>query len=192
MARPGDEIVNEHMGARIVFRHTTEETRGEFLQFDFYLRPHKGVASEHVHPRQVESFQVLSGSVRGRMAFQEQSVPQGGSVVVPAGTPHIWWNDTVGEAHLLVEFRPALKTELFVETVFGLARAGKTRADGLPKSLFQMAVLLDSYRDEIRPLRIPAPVRAVMVNAVAPIARRLGFRERYPEFSPVPQPDSKR
>jgi quercetin dioxygenase-like cupin family protein len=192
VARPGDEIVNVNMGARIVFRRTTEETRGEFLQFDFFLRPHKGVASEHIHPRQVESFKVMAGTMRGRMSGEERSVANGGSVAVPAGTPHIWWNDSEGEAHLLVEFRPALKTEVFFETVFGLARTGKAREDGLPKSILQMAVLLDSYRDEINPLRIPAPVRTVMVNAVAPVARRLGYRERYPEFSPSPIPGGSR
>jgi quercetin dioxygenase-like cupin family protein len=183
MAHAGDEIVNVNMGARIVFRRTAEETGGELLQFDFFLRSHKGVASEHLHPRQEERIEVLDGTVRGRLAGEERTVPRGGTVKAPPGTPHIWWNDGDGEAHLLVEFRPALKTEIFFETVFGLARTGKSRADGLPKSMLQMAVLLDAYRDEIDPLRIPAPIRAIMVTAVAPVARRLGYRERYPEFS---------
>jgi hypothetical protein len=51
MAKAGDVIENPDMGTRIVFRRTAAETRGELLQFDFFVQPHKGVASEHLHPR---------------------------------------------------------------------------------------------------------------------------------------------
>ena len=153
------------------------------LQFDFFLQPHKVVAPEHAHPRQEERFQVVTGAMRGRVVGQERSVSPGQWAVVPPGTPHIWWNDGEGEVHLVVEFRPALRTEDFLETVFGLGRAGKGRPDGRPKSRLQMAVLLAAYRDEFYPVEIPSLVRQVMVVVVAPLARWLGYRPRYPEFS---------
>src|SRR5438128_1152632 len=108
LAKAGDVIENVPMGGRIIFRRTARETAGELLQFDFFLRPHKGVARAHLHPVQEERFRVVSGTMRGRVAGAAQTVASGGSVVVSPGTPHIWWNDSDGEAHLEVEFRPAL------------------------------------------------------------------------------------
>ncbi len=183
MARAGDVIENPGMGARIVFRRTAAETRGELLSFDFFLRPHKGVASEHLHPKQEERFQVVTGSMCGHLAGEERRVPAGSSATAPPGVPHIWWNDSEGEAHLVVEMRPALSIEVFFETVYGLSRTGRATSNGLPKSMLQMAVLLDAYGDEFLPLSIPTLVRHAMVRGVAPVARLLGYRPSYPEFS---------
>jgi hypothetical protein len=66
-------------------------------------------------------------------------------VVVPAGTPHAWGNPGEEEVHLIVELRPALRTETFG----GLAKEGKVSPkNGLP-NLLQMAIILREYEDEI-------------------------------------------
>jgi hypothetical protein len=52
-----------------------------------------------------------------------------------------WWFPRSGphlgiggeeEGHVLVEFRPALNTETFFETMYGLARDGKVDENGVP------------------------------------------------------------
>jgi mannose-6-phosphate isomerase-like protein (cupin superfamily) len=48
------------------------------------------VPFEHVHPYQEERFDVLSGTARVSMRGQERDVGVGETVVVPAGTPHVW------------------------------------------------------------------------------------------------------
>src|SRR5215217_3421033 len=83
------------------------------------------VPFEHVHPYQEERFDVLSGTARVSMRGQERDVGVGETVMVPAGTPHVWGNPSEEELHVIVELRPALKMEEWFETVFGLQRDGK-------------------------------------------------------------------
>ncbi|MBA3367669.1 MAG: hypothetical protein H0T99_03170 [Geodermatophilaceae bacterium] len=82
----------------------------------------------------------------------------------------------------LVQFRPALDTETFFETYFGLARDGKVNKKGLPNPL-HMSVLARAYRRE---MRLSPPVQWVlgpMAILLAPIGRALGYRARYDAYS---------
>jgi quercetin dioxygenase-like cupin family protein len=174
LARTGDIIENPAMGGRVVFRRTARETNGELLQFDFFLKPSGTIAEPHVHPRQEERFYVIGGSMRGRIEGRDQSVAQDDVVVVPPGTSHDWWSDGDDEAHLLVEFRPALRIENFFEEAFALARAGKTDERGIP-NIWQRAVLIKEYRHEIYPAFAPRPVVLAGATLLAPIAHLLGY-----------------
>jgi len=60
--------------------------------------------------------------VRLRIARQARSV------VVPTGAAHVWGNPFDDPATITVAIRPALKTETFFETLFGLAKDGKINA----------------------------------------------------------------
>ena len=56
-------------------------------------RRHEGggrVPIEHVHPYIEERFEILSGTARLSMRGQLRDVGAGQTVVVPAGTPHVW------------------------------------------------------------------------------------------------------
>jgi quercetin dioxygenase-like cupin family protein len=175
MARSGDVIVNPGMGVRIVFQQTAQETKGELLQFDCFLQAGQVIAEEHIHPRQQETFQVVSGSLRGRVAGQEQQVGPGQVVVTPPRTPHVWWNDGAEEAQLLVEFRPAFQTEGLLETVFALSQAGKTDAHGMPNMLYR-ALLTEKYPDTMYPAFPPFRLLKIIMKILAPIARLRGYR----------------
>jgi hypothetical protein len=61
MARAGDELVNPVTGLRTVFRKTAQETSGELLQVDWIGEPGWTTGPDHVHPRQEEHFEGLSG-----------------------------------------------------------------------------------------------------------------------------------
>jgi hypothetical protein len=45
---------------------------------------------------------------------------------------YTWWIEGEEEGHVLVEFRPALNTETFFETMYGLARDGEVDENGVP------------------------------------------------------------
>jgi quercetin dioxygenase-like cupin family protein len=177
MARSGDTIVNPIMGAKIVFRQTAEETKSELLQFEFFLQPNRVVMGfDHVHPQMQESFQVISGSVRGRLAGQEREVAAGESVVAPPGTPHVWWNGGADEAHLLVEFRPALQMEGLLETAFALShQQGTTDAHGIPTMMYR-ALMTQKFGNLMYPAFPPRWIQKTIMNILAPIARLRGYR----------------
>ena len=184
MSHSGQRIDNPPMRSRIVFRKTAAETNGEFLEFDFFIEPGGTIARAHRHPRQDERFEVIAGRVRGRVRDEERTADTGDVVEMPRGVPHLWWNDGDVETHLRVRFRPALDTETFFETAFGLARDGKTGPNGIPRPL-QLAVLLAAHPGEFCPAAVPIPVLKLFVAVFAPIGRMLGYRARYPQYSDV-------
>lgn len=179
MARAGDAIENPVSGERIVFRQTAGETNGELLAFDYTLRPGGSVPFAHVHPRQEERFEIVSGRARIRVGRKKLTVGDGESVVVPAGTAHRLWNDGAEELRAIVEFRPVLRIEDGFEQLFALARAGKVGRLGLPRNPFRLAVLAYAFRDEIELTALPRLQRAV-TSMLAPVGRLLGYEAVQP------------
>jgi hypothetical protein len=81
---------------------------------------------------------------------------------------------------MIIEFRPALRSEEFFESYFGLGQDGKTDPQtGLP-NLVRMAVLLHEFRNEIHLARPPLPVQRAVFGSLALVGRLLGYPARYP------------
>ena len=182
MAGRGEALESPINGQRAVFRDTAQDTAGELLRLDFFVAPGGFLGNEHLHPVQEERVEVLSGSLRCRLGGAERTLGRGACVAVPPGMPHTLWNVGEEEAHALVEYRPALRTEVLFETLFGLGRDGKTDEGGSP-SLLQGAVMLEGYEEEYRLARPPLPVQKALVGVLAPIGRLLGYRASYPRYS---------
>jgi mannose-6-phosphate isomerase-like protein (cupin superfamily) len=183
MAKAGDTIESPPTGARIVFLKTARDTDGELLQIDDVMKGGGRVAIEHVHPHMEERFEILSGTARMSMRGQERDVGAGETVVVPAGTPHVWGNPHDDEVHLIIEFRPALRMEEWFETFFGLQKDGKVNPNsGLPNAL-QWAVISREYEDELYLASPPLLVQRVRFGLLATIGKLLGYKARYPKYS---------
>ena len=102
----------------------------------------------------------------------------------PPGTPHRWWNDSdEEEAHVLAELRPALNTETFFETGYGLARDGKTDENNVPSILQQAVTLTGINKGEIYLASPPVAVQKALLAALAPVGRLLGYKDHYPRYS---------
>jgi quercetin dioxygenase-like cupin family protein len=175
-------LIHPVTGERIVFRKRARDTGGELFEMDLYLAPGGFIAAPHVHPNQEERFEIRGTPVMFRVAGKERLYQPGEVATVPAGTPHVWWNPSHGEAATLVQFRPALDTETFFETFFGLAADGKVGKNGLPNPL-QMMVLAREYRHE---MQLPRPAQTVLgpiAMLLAPVGRALGYRGRYDRYS---------
>jgi quercetin dioxygenase-like cupin family protein len=169
-------------GERIIWRKVSADTRGELLEGDLFAKPGAFVAAAHVHPNQEERFEILSGSLTLRLDGQERMLRPGDVAVIPPGRPHQWWNSGDEEVHVLGQFRPALRTEIFFETFFGLGQDGKTNRKGLPNPL-QLAVLMREYEDEMRLARPPAVIQKIVSVPLAAVGRLRGYRAWYPQYS---------
>ena len=185
MARKGDVIENLVTEERITFLETSEDTGGELLRFEYVLPPGFSIP-EHIHPRQEERHEIVSGTLWGSVGGREWIFGEGQRVVCPPGVPHAWRNPSVNEKLRLVsEIRPPLHFETLFETGYGLARDGKTTGLGIPRNPLQLAVLLDETADMFYFTGLPLPVwRAslALFAALASVGRRLGYRARYPEY----------
>jgi quercetin dioxygenase-like cupin family protein len=180
MAKTGQEIYNPRQKDRIIFKKTARETGGELLQMEVFASPNAAPPPDHVHPRQEEHFETISGTLRARVGGEERTLRAGERMVVPAGVGHTWWIEGVEDAHVLVEFRPALNTETFLETMYGLVRDGKADENGVPP-LLQIAILGPTY-DTYLPSP-PIVLQKALFAVLAPVGRLMGYRASYPEYS---------
>ena len=133
--RAGEVYENPVTGERAVIRVGTEESGGELLVNDLYVRPGGAVMGEHVHPNIEESFTVVRGRLGYRLDGREGVAKPGERLHVPRGTTHDWWNVGEEEAQVLVEISPAARFEEMILNAFGLAQDGKTNAKGQPRLL---------------------------------------------------------
>ena len=191
MAKPGDELRHPITGERIVWRQVARDTHGALLQADMFASPLASPAAAHVHPRQEERFEVVAGVLHVSIDGVETTLGPGDVAVVPPGTPHTWWNVDSAEAQMVVDFRPALRSEMFFETLFGLAAEGKTDQRGLPRQL-QLATLVTEFSDEVRLAWPPAFIQQLMFVPLAAVGRLRGYRGWYPRYSanPIEKPST--
>jgi quercetin dioxygenase-like cupin family protein len=176
--RAGDVIENPVTGERIVFRKTSRETGGQAVVIETYVQPNGFVAAAHVHPSQEERFEVLSGEVGFKIGREKTVAGPGQRLVVPAGTPHKFWNAGDDEAHFVCEIRPALQFEQLIETMFSLATDGKTNRKGMPNPL-RLAVIANEHFDTVRLPFPPAFVQRIGLAVGAPLGRLLGYGATY-------------
>ncbi len=165
-------------GERLTFLKTGLETNGELLEMEAVYNPNSVRPPLHYHPKQEEQFEVLAGAFRVRIGDTEQTYQVGDIFTVPRGTPHWMYNLSETEGRLRWQIRPALKSQDFFATMWGLAADGETGPDGLP-NLWQLAVILRAYRNEFRASKPPYFIQWLLFGLLAPIARRKGYRARY-------------
>jgi quercetin dioxygenase-like cupin family protein len=180
MAKSGDIIVHPVTGEKIIFRKTTSETGGELFQGELIVQPHGFVAAAHIHPKQEERFEVLAGSIKFRINGIESELHKGQTATVAPGAPHLWWNGSDLEARVLVNLRPALRSEEFFETFFGLAQDGKVdQKTGLPNPLV-LALIMREFRNEICLAKPPVAVQRVLFGVLGSVGRLRGYQGVYP------------
>ena len=164
MAKAGDELVNPLTGLGTVLRKTARDTGGDLLRVDWIGEPGWTTGPDHFNPHQEERFEVLSGKLGLRVEGLERVHSAGEVIVAPAGSTRAARNAGDDEVHVLVDFRPALRTETALETLAGLARDGKTNRAGVPKNPLWLALILRGYEDEIYLTRPPLTVQPSRVS----------------------------
>jgi quercetin dioxygenase-like cupin family protein len=180
VARVGQEMVNPVTRERFVWRQTSASTGGEFAEFDLHLGEGATVAGRHIHPHQREDFRVESGAIRLRIGDSEETLEAGDERSVEEGVPHSWANVGNGDAHVVVRFTPALRSEEFFEAFCGLAQAGKLNKKGIPRNPAVAAAWLHEYRDEIgAPSAFQRVTLSPLVAMLAPLGRLTGYKSQH-------------
>lgn len=174
MLRTGDRIENPRTGQRMTFLTTSGDSGGELVRIDTH-NPPGPFEPVHVHPEQVSTAEILSGSLLFVVRGREVRLGAGSRLEIPAGTPHTFRNEGPEEAHWIQEFRPALLIADFFETLFELARRGDLNARGLP-SMLQLSLSVPAFGREIRLASPPWPVQRLVLAPLGPFARLRGLR----------------
>ena len=172
MAYTGQTISNAASGERITFRQTAADTRGELLAIDLELPAGRRVpGGQHIHAKQEERFEVVTGTMRFRMGSTRVVAGPGEVVVVPAGQRHDFANVGDDDALVRVEVRPALRMEQLFETAVGLAEAGRTMLGGIPRPL-DLALFTEEFEDEVQAAFPPRWLQRAVLVPLAWVARR--------------------
>jgi quercetin dioxygenase-like cupin family protein len=179
MIKTGDIIENPITSEKMEFLQTAEDTNGALLQVALLVKPGGFVAAPHIHPVQEERFFLNSGTIRLQVDGSEQLLSAGQEGVIPPGTPHVWWNAGQDNLEAIVEFRPALRTQDVLSTIFALARDGLTDAKGVP-NLLQIAVMKRKYWDDMYLAKPPIAVQKLLFLSITWIGRLLGYHPDYP------------
>jgi quercetin dioxygenase-like cupin family protein len=181
MMRAGEIYENRVQGDRFCVREGGEDTGGERLVGDLYIRPGGAIAGKHVHSYITERFEVVAGTVGFHVDGRDELAHAGEQVEVPPGAVHAWWNAGEDEAHVLVDIRPAARFELMVQNLYGLANDGKSNAKGVPR-LLPLALFAREFRREGEFIRPPRIVQRLVFGLLAPLARARGYKAVNPDY----------
>ena len=115
MAHAGQELHGDG-GFRLRLVRTAAETGGEVLEMEASYAGNGQWPPEHLHPRQLERFEVLEGAVRAIIDGNERRYGTGEKFEVPSATPHTMTADE--PARLRWEVTPALRTAEMFEALY--------------------------------------------------------------------------
>ncbi len=174
MIRTGDVLHNPVTGELMRFVKAAADTNGEVVIVDVVVAPNGAVAAAHLHPYQTETFEVLEGEVTFKVGRTKVVARAGETLVVEPGTAHRFWNSGETDARFRCEIRPALQFEQLIETMFSLARDGKTNRKGMPNP-FRLAVIANAHFDVVRLPLVPQRLQKLALAMGAPLGRLLGY-----------------
>ena len=165
MPRIGDVYEFRRSGETLVVAQIGDDSRGEPYRLDGTAAAHASGPPLHIHPHSEETFEVLSGRLNVRAGAGVRVIGPGEKAVVPAGTPHKFWNEADEEARFSAQLLPALRYGSYFEALYPVVGRGRVNP-------LRMAVVLQEYRPEARFGGALGSLLAIL----APIGRALGYR----------------
>ena len=127
----------------------------------------------HLHMRQTETMTLVRGELLVTVNGEPRRVQQGETLSLSPRSGHTLRNETQREVHAYVEFRPALRSEEFLRTIFGLAERGETDDKG-DVSFLQAAAMMPRY--EMYRADVPLLLQRILFAILGPIARLIGYQ----------------
>ena len=161
-------LENRHTGEILVMRRMRDAQGQIVLTLDGTLPPGTSGPPLHVHFHEHEQGIVKAGTLGAQIGTDKFVVPAGGTVVLPAGRPHRWWN--AGDD--LLEFSGhvvPVDLDRYLQAVFAVLNA----SNGRPP-IFYLAHVLWRHRDTQLLSIPPPPIQRILLPVVLIIGRILG------------------
>ncbi|HSI78173.1 MAG TPA: cupin domain-containing protein [Lunatimonas sp.] len=179
MAKTNQIIESKTYGDKAKFLVTAADSKGELLRAQVWIKPGADGPPEHYHPVQSETFEVIKGQLNLNYEGKEIVLLPGEKITVPPNTLHKWYNAGACDLEAIVELRPALKTEFFLESMYSLDYQGKLDKKGLPNPL-QFAAILNECYGELFVIGPPIFLQKFMAKVVGGLARMFGIKGYVP------------
>ncbi|HEX5224865.1 MAG TPA: cupin domain-containing protein [Solirubrobacteraceae bacterium] len=147
---------------------------GERITFEITMAARSPGPPRHVHPEQVESWEVLDGELSLLVADEWRTLAAGETLTIPPGTVHTLRNRSEAPVRLLDIHEPALDFQDYIEDLDRLTRTGKLRAKRSLGGAIHGAMVLVAHR----PMQITADRKMRIAETVlARTGRLLGRRQ---------------
>jgi mannose-6-phosphate isomerase-like protein (cupin superfamily) len=158
-------------GSVYIVRRPAAETHGESVEMEFVLPSGCIPPPPHVHPRQVEEYEVIEGRFDVVVDGEWRTLGPGESASVPIGALHTFRNRSGSVVRVRNWHRPAMRFEEFIEcTCRTLQMAGVKRKRD-PRVLLHLSRVMLDFDETLVPGRRR---ERIPMQALARIARLLG------------------
>ncbi|MES2589046.1 MAG: cupin domain-containing protein [Bacteroidota bacterium] len=175
MAKTNQIIVNPILGDKLKFLITSEDSNGEVLRCEMWLKPLAQGPPLHYHPFQTEGFEVINGKLGIEDDGKKMTIGPGENYTIQKNSAHKWYNAGEEDLHMIAEIKPALKFEFFLESMYSLAHQGKVKKNGLPGTL-QFAAILNECPDELYVVGPPIAAQKFMAKVIGGFAKLIGYK----------------
>ena len=163
MAKAGDSFEMPD-GSSYIVGTPAAETSGEYVEMEFVLPPDCLPPPPHIHPAQVEEYEVIEGRLGVIVEGEKQTIGPGQSASVPIGALHTFSNDTDGTIRVRNWHRPAKEFEEYIERINRALGELGAKSVRDPRVLMVLSGLMFEYSDTLYPgrrrERIPMRVMA--------------------------------
>ena len=141
------------------------------MEFVVTGRPRGFLAQPHVHTRQVERFEVLSGELELQVGGRVERLGPGQTSEAPAGAPHRQRTGSSRYGRVRVQVRPAGRTEEFLRRLAEMCADGALLPGGWPRPL-AAAALVSDFADEGHAARPSLAVQTRLARGLLRAASR--------------------
>jgi quercetin dioxygenase-like cupin family protein len=183
MATKGQIITNPITGDVFEFIETANDTNGERVIIKTTVKSKGQFVPNHIHLLQDETFEVLAGKLTIWRNGKLETISSGEKITLMKNIPHNHFNNDNNEVVYNHIVSPALDFEYLVENLVGLASDGKSKNGKY--GLMQELVTLKYLDSKAFLADLPIGLQKLLMNLIAPLARKLGYRAVYKKYSGI-------
>jgi mannose-6-phosphate isomerase-like protein (cupin superfamily) len=165
-----DERFEMPDGSVYIVRHPAAETGGAAVEMEFVLPSGCVPPPPHVHPHQVEEYEVLEGRFEVVIDGEWHTLAPGDSATVPLRALHTFRNRSGSVVRVRNWHRPAMRFEEFIERTCRTLQAAGIRRKRDPRLFLYLSQVMLEFDDTLVPGRRR---ERVPMQAMARLARLL-------------------
>ena len=172
MAKTGDRF-DMPDGSTYIVTRAAAETNGEYVEMEFVLPPGCLPPPPHVHPQQVEEYEVLEGRFDVMVDGEWKTLEPGESASVPVGVLHTFRNRSGTVVRVRNWHRPAVRFEDYIELINTTLKRAGIRGKRDPRLLLYLSMIMLEFDDTLAPGRSR---ERIPIRALARLGRLLRLR----------------
>ena len=152
MAKAGDRFDMPDGSTYVVVRPSAD-SGGEEVEMEFVLPPGCVPPPPHVHPRQIEAYEVIEGSFDVTVDGGWQTLGPGESASVPVGALHTFRNRSGSVVRVRNWHRPAVRFEDFIERMAATLRSAGVTSRRDPRLYMCLSMVMLDFPETLVPAR---------------------------------------